>query len=59
MVIDWKGEKLGVFEICCYYINYFKGILDFKEYWMKMVISDDFVFVFEVFDEVLEKFGDF
>ena len=59
MAIDWKGEKLGVFETRRHYTNYFKGIPDFKEYRMKMVTSDDAPDVFAAFDEVLEKFGNY
>ncbi|MDX1462798.1 MAG: tRNA-dihydrouridine synthase, partial [Marinirhabdus sp.] len=59
MAIDWKGEKLGVFETRRHYTNYFRGIPHFKEYRMKMVTSDDSADVFAAFDEVLEKFGDF
>nr|WP_321415433.1 tRNA dihydrouridine synthase DusB [uncultured Allomuricauda sp.] len=59
MAIDWKGEKLGVFETRRHYTNYFKGIPHFKEYRMKMVTSDDAADVFAAFDEVREKFGDF
>lgn len=58
MAIDWKGEKLGVFETRRHYTNYFRGIPHFKEYRMKMVTSDDASDVFAAFDEVLEKFGD-
>lgn len=56
MAIDWKGEKLGVFETRRHYTNYFKGIPHFKEYRMKMVTTDDSKGVFDAFDEVLEKF---
>ena len=59
MSIDWKGEKLGVFETRRHYTNYFKGIPNFKEYRMKMVTSDDSKDVFAAFDEVLEKFADY
>lgn len=59
MAIDWKGEKLGVFETRRHYTNYFKGIPHFKEYRQKMVTSDDAADVFAAFDEVLEKFGDY
>lgn len=59
MSIDWKGEKLGVFETRRHYTNYFKGIPHFKEYRMKMVTSDDAKDVFATFDEVLERFADF
>ncbi len=57
MSIDWKGEKLGVFETRRHYTNYFKGIPNFKEYRMKMVTSDDSSDVFAAFDEVLQQFG--
>ena len=57
--IDWKGEKLGVFETRGHYTNYFKGIPHFKEYRMKMVTSDDSKDVFAVFDEVEKEFGDY
>nr|WP_279346993.1 tRNA dihydrouridine synthase DusB [Gramella sp. AN32] len=57
MAIDWKGERLGVFETRRHYTNYFKGIPHFKEYRMKMVTSDDSVDVFAVFDEVEKEFS--
>ena len=59
MSIEWKGEKLAVFETRRHYTNYFKGIPHFKEYRMKMVTSDEASDVFAAFDEVEEKFGDF
>jgi len=59
MAIDWKGEKLGVFETRRHYTNYFKGIPDFKQHRMKMVTSDDSAAVFAAFDAVMNKFGDF
>lgn len=58
MAIDWKGEKLGVFETRRHYTNYFKGIPDFKEYRMKMVTSEAAADVFDAFDEVLHTFTD-
>ena len=59
MAIDWKGEKLGVFETRRHYTNYFRGIPHFKEYRMKMVTSDDSINVFNVIDEVALKFKDY
>ncbi len=56
MAIDWKGERLGVFETRRHYTNYFRGIPHFKEYRMKMVTSDDSKDVYKAFDEVLRKF---
>ena len=59
MSIDWKGEKLGVFETRRHYTNYFKGIPGFKPYRMKMVTSDAPEDVFAAFDEVEELFADY
>ena len=57
MAIDWKGEKLGVFETRRHYTNYFRGIPNFKPLRMKMVTSDEADDVFKAFDEVLEQFA--
>jgi hypothetical protein len=59
MAIDWKGERLGVFETRRHYTNYFKGIPHFKEYRMKMVTSDDAKDVFAAFDEIERDFVNF
>ena len=59
MAIDWKGEKLGVFETRRHYTNYFKGIPNFKEHRIKMVTSDDSASVFACFEEVLELYRDY
>ena len=58
MSIDWKGERLGVVETRRHYTNYFKGIPHFKEYRLKMVTLDNPQDIYEVFDEVLDKFAD-
>ncbi len=56
--IDWKeSEIVGVMEMRRHYANYFRGIPHFKEYRMKMVTSDKLEDVYNVFDEVLQKFG--
>ncbi|MCF6308661.1 MAG: tRNA dihydrouridine synthase DusB [Flavobacteriaceae bacterium] len=59
MAIDWKGERLGVFETRRHYTNYFRGIPHFKEYRMKMVTSDESVDVFKALEEVAVKFKGF
>ena len=56
MAIDWKGDKLGVFETRRHYTNYFKGIPHFKEYRLQMVTLDNASQVFEVFDQVASNF---
>lgn len=57
MAIDWKGEKLGVYETRRHYTNYFRGIPNFKPYRMKMVTSDEPSEVFAAFDEALDAFS--
>jgi len=66
MSIDWKGERLGVFETRRHYTNYFRGIQHFKPYRSRLVSSDDSADVFAVFEDILQevdpdwlpKFGD-
>ena len=57
MAIDWKGEKLGVFETRRHYTNYFKGIPDFKPYRQRLVTEDHSADVFAVLDEIEEMFA--
>lgn len=58
MSIDWKGEKLAVFETRRHYTNYFKGIPNFKDLRMKMVSSDSSEEVFEALEEARRQFAD-
>ena len=57
MSIKWKGEKLGVLETRRHYSNYFKGIPDFKKYRTIMVTSDFSKDIFNLFNELKERFG--
>jgi hypothetical protein len=57
MAIEWNGEHAGLYETRRHYTNYFKGIPHFKEYRLRMVTSDSKEEVFQVFEEVLEKFN--
>jgi tRNA-dihydrouridine synthase B len=54
--IEWKGEKVGIFEMRMHYTNYFRGIADFKPYRQRLVEANSFVLVNEILDEVVEKF---
>jgi nifR3 family TIM-barrel protein len=53
--IEWKGEKLGIFEMRRHYTNYFKGIPNFKEYRMKLVMEENSAILFEILDEIKYK----
>ena len=45
--VEWKGPKVGVFEMRRHYANYFKGLPNFKDFRVKLVGC-------EVPDEILE-----
>jgi tRNA-dihydrouridine synthase B len=50
--IEWKGEKLGIFEMRRHYTNYFKGLENSKEYRMKLVTLDRVEDLHAVLDEI-------
>ena len=56
MAIDWKGERLGIYETRRHYSNYFKGIPGIKPYRQKLVTSEDPQKVYSTLDQVLEVF---
>ncbi len=54
--IEWKGDKLGIFEMRRHYANYFKGIPNFKEYRMKLVSLQRQAEILEVLHEIENTF---
>ena len=57
--IQWKGNILGIAEMKRHYTNYFKGIIDFKKYRIKMVTSDSAQEIHDILDEVAIKVKDY
>ena len=57
--IEWKGKILGIAEMKRHYTNYFKGIIDFKPYRIKMVTSDTEEEIQDTLDEVAVKFKNY
>ena len=57
--IEWKGNILGIAEMKRHYTNYFKGIIDFKPYRIKMVTSDCQEEIQDTLDEVAIKFKEY
>lgn len=55
--VEWKGERTGIFEMRRHYSNYFKGIPDFKEYRMKLVLSENIYEIHHVLREIKKQFG--
>ena len=59
MSIDWKGEKLAVYETRRHYTNYFKGIPNFKPLRMSLVSAETSDEVFETLAKAGKEFADF
>ena len=59
MSIDWKGEKLAVYETRRHYTNYFKGIPNFKPLRMSLVSAETSDEVFETLAKAEKEFADF
>lgn len=59
MSIDWKGEKLAVYETRRHYTNYFKGIPNFKPLRMSLVSAETSGEVFETLEKAGKEFADF
>ncbi len=55
--IKWKGEKLGLIEMRRHYTNYFRAIENFKEYRMKLILSESLDYSLEVLNEISRKFS--
>ena len=55
--IKWKGEKLGLIEMRRHYTNYFRAIENFKEYRMKLILSESLDYSLNVLDEISEVFS--
>ena len=52
MAIEWKGEKLGIFETRRHYANYFKGFPHFKEIRMALVTLEMQEELFDLLNKV-------
>jgi nifR3 family TIM-barrel protein len=59
MSIKWKGETLAIAEMKRHYTNYFKGIVGFKPYRIKLVTSFDLNEIRETLDFIAENEAQF
>ena len=55
--IKWKGEKLGLIEMRRHYTNYFRAIENFKEYRMKLILSESLDYSLNVLEEISQVFS--
>ena len=56
--IEWKGEKLGLFEMRRHYTNYFRGIQNFKPTRTTLVESESYQEVKETLLQIPELFAE-
>ena len=54
--LEWKGDRTGVFEMRKHYGDYFKGYPHFKDYRIKLVSLEEPEAMFQLLDEIEEKF---
>jgi len=52
--LEWKGERLGIFEMRRHYTNYFRGLPHFKPYRMRLVQTENPQEVYDILDEIVE-----
>ncbi len=55
--LEWKGDKLGIFEMRRHYTNYFRGFPGFKHFRMRLVQTDSPQEVLDTLEEVREHYG--
>jgi tRNA-dihydrouridine synthase B len=55
--IKWKGEKLGILEMRRHYSNYFKGLPNFKEYRVTLVMSHDIQELLATLEKINDSYG--
>lgn len=55
--IEWKGSRVGIFEMRRHYANYFKGLENSKDYRMRLVTLEDFSAIEEVLEEIKGKYS--
>jgi nifR3 family TIM-barrel protein len=55
--IQWKGAKVGVFEMRRHYANYFKGLPDFKPFRTRLVEAPTYDDVLEILHEVATSYS--
>lgn len=54
--LEWKGQRLGIFEMRRHYANYFRGMDHFKDFRMQLVTAESGDHVHAILDEVLNHY---
>jgi len=56
---EWKGPRIGIFEMRRHYANYLKGMPNIKEYRSRLVVLEQLEEIDAVLDEILIQFKGF
>lgn len=56
MAVEWKGERVGIYETRRHYTNYFKGLPNFKPYRTRLVTSESVEEIREILDDIARNF---
>ena len=56
MAVEWKGERVGIYETRRHYTNYFKGLPNFKPYRTSLVTAESLNEILGILEEVSIKF---
>ena len=56
--VEWKGYPRGVFEMRRHFVNYFKGLPDFKEIRLKLVTAMEIEEIMALLDLIRERYPD-
>lgn len=55
--LEFKGERVGVYEMRRHFSNYFKGLRDFKQTRLKLVTETNIEAIFTLLETIREKWG--
>jgi nifR3 family TIM-barrel protein len=55
--VSWKGEPRGILEMRRHFINYFKGLSDFRETKQKLVTSLEINEIYDLLEGIRDKYS--
>jgi len=54
--IDWKGEPRGIYEMRRHFINYFKGLPDFRDTKLQLVTTLEINEIYDILEGIRERY---
>jgi tRNA-dihydrouridine synthase len=57
--LELKSEPVGIYEMRRHFSNYFKGLPHFKEMRLKLLTSLDVEEIYQILEQISEKYGEF